>query len=205
MTGRLAQRRIGHVVPLDAAREAGRDVVQRDHRMPPLPLGQVVDEVDDAVLQPADVEPEEHVRDQRPRILRRAHRAAVSAQRGLDRRTHVAGELAQGCDLAWLAVLIGRSRRSRPTPRCRRRNSRRFSASRAFASTSLVVTWPSTQYHCQTTSASRRPARQHAVHRRPSHGRGVRARPRRSSTACGSSDTSRSDELTSSLSCDWLR
>ena len=76
---RLVQRVNLHVIALHAPEKIAVNLGQRDHRMAEPISRQAVDQVDDTVLQPADVEPMQHMRHQRPLILDR-HRAAPLTQ-----------------------------------------------------------------------------------------------------------------------------
>ena len=65
MTGPLAQDDIVHVGTRDPFRELRRNFGQRYDGMPPALTRQVIDQVDDPVLEPADSEAEDYVRKQR--------------------------------------------------------------------------------------------------------------------------------------------
>jgi hypothetical protein len=67
VTGPLAQGHVVHVGTINAFREITRNIGQRYDGMPPAVTRQVIDQVDDPVLEPADSEAEDHVCEQRLR------------------------------------------------------------------------------------------------------------------------------------------
>src|SRR5262245_11319934 len=68
MARSLPQRDELHARSMHASAERRRDVVQRQHRMSPMWLGQPIEQIDYPVFESADIEPKQHVQDERSRV-----------------------------------------------------------------------------------------------------------------------------------------
>src|SRR5699024_1085403 len=139
------------VLALDACAKR-RGLGQRNDRVPPALARQAIQQIDDAVLEPADVETVDDVRDQRARIGR-AHLDCLA----LVSIAEIEGHASCTNDCGWAPAASPSSVYRTTSAESSPRPVSLAHAIAALAQASFAVRFPPIQYHFQASSKSPAP------------------------------------------------